>query len=97
MAIVQCKVVTRTQYTKHGHTQVVKRWLEDDGNTYVVTNDLSLVEKGVILKATIYFKRIGPNPDQTPVSSNGISSPPSVASVEPSLLSSVNSDPRKED
>jgi len=38
------KVVTRTSYLKHGHSQVVSRWLEDGGETYVVANDLSLVK-----------------------------------------------------
>jgi len=38
------KVVTRTTYLKHGHSQVVSRWLEDGGETYVVANDLSLTK-----------------------------------------------------
>jgi len=28
----------------------------------MVTNDLTLVEKGVVLKATLFFKRVGPKP-----------------------------------
>jgi hypothetical protein len=52
------QVVTRTSYLKHGHTQVVRRWLEDGGETYVVANDLCLAKKGVLLQATLYFTRM---------------------------------------
>ena len=52
------QVVTRTTYLKHGHTQVVSRWLEDDGATYVVANDLSLADGKTVLKAILYFERV---------------------------------------
>ena len=35
-------------------------------NSYMVTNDLTLVEKGVVLKATLCFKRVGPKPPPPP-------------------------------
>ena len=52
------QVVTRTTYLKHGHTQVVSRWLENDGATYVVANDLSLADGKTVLKAILYFDRV---------------------------------------
>jgi hypothetical protein len=55
---LRLRVVTRTTYLKHGHTQVVSRWLEDDGNTYVVSNDLNIAGKGIILRAVLYFNRV---------------------------------------
>jgi hypothetical protein len=58
--VAELAVVTRTKYLKHGHTQVVARWLQDDGNTYVVTNELTLTTAGVVLRATLYFDRRDP-------------------------------------
>lgn len=52
------RVVTRMTYLKQGHTQVVTRWLEDKGQTYVVQNDLCVAgDSAAVLHATLYFHR----------------------------------------
>eukprot|EP00616_Rhizochromulina_sp_CCMP1243_P016694 CAMPEP_0118963174 /NCGR_PEP_ID=MMETSP1173-20130426/1197_1 /TAXON_ID=1034831 /ORGANISM="Rhizochromulina marina cf, Strain CCMP1243" /LENGTH=370 /DNA_ID=CAMNT_0006911491 /DNA_START=149 /DNA_END=1261 /DNA_ORIENTATION=- len=56
-SVVGDKVITHMKYLKHGHTQIVSRWLEDGGRTYVVQNDLKVAKDGVILKGTLYFTR----------------------------------------
>jgi hypothetical protein len=64
-SVLQRCVVTRTSYLKSGHTQVVRRWLDGGGDTYVVSNVLHVAHKagGVKLQATLYFQRVEPKPE----------------------------------
>lgn len=50
-------VVTQMTYAKHPLVQMIDRWLEDDGQTYVVRNVITLTETGVELDAVLYFTR----------------------------------------
>ena len=51
------RVVTRSTYLHHGLSQVVSRWLEDDGELYVVRNEL-VNKDGMLLDAVLYFDRV---------------------------------------
>mmetsp|Transcript_86520 Transcript_86520/g.244505 ORF Transcript_86520/g.244505 Transcript_86520/m.244505 type:complete len:432 (-) Transcript_86520:189-1484(-) len=56
-AIEGDRVVTRSTYLHHGLSQVVSRWLEDDGELYVVRNEL-VNKDGMLLDAVLYFDRV---------------------------------------
>ena len=56
-AIEGDRVVTRSTYLHHGLSQVVSRWLEDDGKLYVVRNEL-VNKDGMLLDSVLYFDRV---------------------------------------